>query len=114
MSLTRSTPQPGPAATDAAPRSAGAVPRPADAVPRSTDAVPRPADDVPLSTALAMASFRISRGNPTTEETAAVAAVLMAGLRRLHDSGPAAAAPRILRLPHPTRPAYRAPGSWAS
>ncbi|GAA3487728.1 MULTISPECIES: acyl-CoA carboxylase epsilon subunit [Streptomyces] len=93
MSTTGSTPQRGPAATGDA---------------------PRPTDDVPLSTALAMASFRISRGNPTTEETAAVAAVLMAGLRRLHDTRPATATPRILRLPHPTRPAYRAPGSWAS
>ncbi|MDX2680489.1 acyl-CoA carboxylase epsilon subunit [Streptomyces sp. NY05-11A] len=82
--------------------------------PRTPHSGPAATDGVPLSTALAMASFRISRGNPTSEETAAVAAVLVAGLRRLHDTGPATAGPRILRLPRRTRPTYRAPGSWAS
>ncbi len=66
------------------------------------------------STVLAMASLRITRGDPTSEETAAVAAVLIAGLRRLHETGPSAAGPQVLKLPHRTRPAYRAPGSWAS
>ncbi|OSZ61584.1 hypothetical protein OQI_04595 [Streptomyces pharetrae CZA14] len=65
------------------------------------------------TTALTMASIRISRGNPTSEETAAVAALLVAGLRRLHETGPSAE-PRARRLPHRPGPAYRAPGSWAS
>ncbi|MFF4173837.1 acyl-CoA carboxylase epsilon subunit [Streptomyces sp. NPDC001744] len=79
------------------------------------DHPPRPAGPAgpPPSTALAMASIHISRGNPTPEETAAVAALLMARLCRLHETGPSAG-PRSGRLPHRPGPAYRAPGTWAS
>ncbi|MCX5016590.1 acyl-CoA carboxylase epsilon subunit [Streptomyces sp. NBC_00555] len=67
------------------------------------------------STALAMASIRISRGNPTAEETAALAALLTARLRLLNEARqPVPSAPRTRKLPtQPCRP-FRAPGAWAS
>ncbi|WP_327364796.1 acyl-CoA carboxylase epsilon subunit [Streptomyces sp. NBC_01296] len=67
------------------------------------------------STALAMASIRISRGNPTAEETAALAALLTARLRLLHGARqPEPSAPRTRKLPtQPCRP-FLAPGAWAS
>lgn len=67
------------------------------------------------STALAMASIRISRGNPTAEETAALAALLTARLRLLHDARqPEPSAPRTRKLPTQPCPPFRAPGAWAS
>lgn len=67
------------------------------------------------SLALAMASIRISRGNPTVEETAALAVLLTARLRRLHeDRQPEPAAPSARRLPHAPCPQFRPPGAWAS
>ncbi|MFJ9646102.1 acyl-CoA carboxylase epsilon subunit [Streptomyces sp. NPDC004244] len=78
---------------------------------------PRAAAQDP-SLALAMASIRIAKGNPTAEETAALAVLLTARLRRLHEVRRAAAAePRIpRRRPRAHRPPvpFRAPGSWAS
>ncbi|MEU9235764.1 acyl-CoA carboxylase epsilon subunit [Streptomyces subrutilus] len=67
------------------------------------------------SLALAMASIRISRGNPTAEETAALAVLLAARLRLLHEasqSSPPTAGPR--KLPAVPRPTFRPPGAWAS
>ncbi|OEJ22336.1 hypothetical protein [Streptomyces subrutilus] len=67
------------------------------------------------SLALAMASIRISRGNPTAEETAALAVLLTARLRLLHEAtqaSPPTAGPR--KLPTAPRPAFRPPGAWAS
>ncbi|MER7468054.1 acyl-CoA carboxylase epsilon subunit [Streptomyces sp. NPDC097981] len=67
------------------------------------------------STALAMASIRISRGNPTAEETAALAALLTARLRLLHEARqPESSAPRTRKLPTRPCPPFRAPGAWAS
>ncbi|MFD7627311.1 hypothetical protein ACFV7Q_14960 [Streptomyces sp. NPDC059851] len=90
-------------------------PRPARPPEPTGSAEPAEPADAPASTTLAMASIRISRGNPTPEETAAVAALLMAGLRRLHETGPSTTpTPRPRKLPHRPWPTYRAPGSWAS
>ncbi|MCX5612938.1 MULTISPECIES: acyl-CoA carboxylase epsilon subunit [unclassified Streptomyces] len=67
------------------------------------------------STALAMASIRISRGNPTAEETAALAALLTARLRLLNEARqPVPSTPRTRKLPTQTCRPFRAPGAWAS
>ncbi|WP_438319509.1 acyl-CoA carboxylase epsilon subunit (plasmid) [Streptomyces sp. HUAS TT3] len=77
-------------------------------------ALPEPAPAAAPSLALAMASIRISRGNPTTEETAALAVLLTARLRRLQDARRSAPAPLVRKLPYRPRPQYRAPGAWSS
>ncbi|MFB7259094.1 acyl-CoA carboxylase epsilon subunit [Streptomyces nojiriensis] len=102
-------------ATDSGRRRAPAVApnRPHRAQPPESTRSASPAS-ASASTALTMASIRISRGNPTPEETAAVAALLVASLRLRHEAGPSAAEPRIHKLPHRRSPTYRAPGSWAS
>ncbi|MEU6479789.1 acyl-CoA carboxylase epsilon subunit [Streptomyces sp. NPDC047017] len=100
--------QPGPRTPADAPSRTPAGP------PRTLPPGPAGTAGTPLSAAPVTASIRISRGNPTSEETAAVAALLIAALRRLHDSGPATAGPQIPRPPHRSRPTYRAPDSWAS
>lgn len=88
--------------------------RPAQA-PARTDAPPTPTTAEP-SLALAMASIRISRGgNPTVEETIALAALLTARLCLLHharESEPPTVRPR--KLPRHPCPPFRAPGAWAS
>ncbi|MEU9144364.1 acyl-CoA carboxylase epsilon subunit [Streptomyces sp. NPDC048349] len=67
------------------------------------------------SLALAMASIRISRGNPTAEETAAIAVLLTARLRRLHEARrPAPSAQATRTLPPAPCPPFRPPGAWAS
>ncbi|MFI1286487.1 hypothetical protein ACH4U5_38010 [Streptomyces sp. NPDC020858] len=83
--------------------------RPAQA-PARTDAPPTPTTAEP-SLALAMALIRISRGgNPTVEETIALAALLTARLCLLHharESEPPTVRPR--KLPrHPCPPIPRA------
>ncbi|WP_327364810.1 acyl-CoA carboxylase epsilon subunit [Streptomyces sp. NBC_01296] len=84
--------------------------------PVRTDGPPAPITAEPsLALAMAMASIRISRGNPTAEETAALAVLLTARLRLLHGARESeAAAPRVRRLPRPACPQFRAPGAWAS
>ncbi|MEV7560912.1 hypothetical protein ACGFYY_15435 [Streptomyces sp. NPDC048331] len=87
--------------------------RPAQA-PARPDAPPTPTTAEP-ALALAMASIRISRGNPTVEETAALAALLTARLRLLHHARESEA-PTVLprKLPRHPCPPFRAPGAWAS
>ncbi|MFE6848167.1 acyl-CoA carboxylase epsilon subunit [Streptomyces sp. NPDC057686] len=80
--------------------------------PARTEGLPAGAAEPSL--ALAMASIRISRGNPTAEETAALAVLLTARLRLLHEARGSGAVPRVRRLPRPARPPFRAPGAWAS
>ncbi|MGP3691601.1 acyl-CoA carboxylase epsilon subunit [Streptomyces sp. IBSNAI002] len=65
------------------------------------------------SLALAMASIRISRGNPTAEEIAALAVLLTARLGQGHEA-PRPAPARTRRLPSPSCQPFRAPGAWAS
>ncbi|MFE3553312.1 acyl-CoA carboxylase epsilon subunit [Streptomyces sp. NPDC059193] len=72
-----------------------------------------PAQDTSL--ALAMASIRISRGNPTAEEIAALAVLLTARLGKRHEARQSAPAPaRTRRLPSSSCQSFRAPGAWAS
>ncbi|MFD4242848.1 acyl-CoA carboxylase subunit epsilon [Streptomyces sp. NPDC058525] len=72
-----------------------------------------PAQDTSL--ALAMASIRISRGNPTAEEIAALAVLLTARLGKRHEARQPAPAPaRSRRLPSLSCQPFRAPGAWAS
>ncbi len=64
---------------------------------------------------LALASVRVTRGNPTAEEVAAVAALLAARLRPVCEEAPSEVAPpsplaRGARRPRP----FAAPGAWAS
>lgn len=67
------------------------------------------------SLALAMASIRISRGNPTAEETAALAVLLAARFRRLHEARQSEPpAPGTRKLPPAPCPRFRPPGAWAS
>lgn len=116
-----------PLATDLAPAPAFRVPavrvappmqRPAPAPAPSPG--PTPAPDAASAAegralALAMASIRISRGNPTAEETAALAALLMARLRLAHGGRQSEAGdPRTRKLPYRPGPSFRSPGSWAS
>ncbi|MGR4884950.1 acyl-CoA carboxylase subunit epsilon [Streptomyces sp. LARHCF249] len=67
------------------------------------------------SLALAMASIRISRGNPTAEEIAAPAVLLTARLGKRHEAQrPAPVTARARKLPSLSFQPFRAPGAWAS
>ncbi|MFB8396968.1 acyl-CoA carboxylase epsilon subunit [Streptomyces yangpuensis] len=61
---------------------------------------------------LAVATIRITRGNPTPEETAALALLLTARLRHLGEDERPVARTKRLRA-GPFRPPFQAPGSWA-
>ncbi|OEJ36269.1 acyl-CoA carboxylase subunit epsilon [Streptomyces agglomeratus] len=66
-------------------------------------------------TTLALASLRVTKGNPTAEEVAAIAALLTA---RLHLQAEAQAeqetVERVRKLPVRRPPRFIAPGAWAS
>ncbi|MCX5151545.1 acyl-CoA carboxylase epsilon subunit [Streptomyces sp. NPDC048550] len=70
-------------------------------------------------TALALAAMRITKGNPTAEDVAALA-VLLTSRIRLRDEAQASppAAPQaqaqVEKLPLRPRPSFIAPGAWAS
>lgn len=74
------------------------------------------ADDRPDErTALALASLRITRGNPTAEEVAAIAALLMARLRLLDGAqAEQESTAKVHKLPVRRPSAFVAPGAWAS
>ncbi|MEW2418332.1 acyl-CoA carboxylase epsilon subunit [Streptomyces sp. NPDC046866] len=67
-------------------------------------------------TAMALAAIRITRGNPTAEEVAALAVLLTARLRMQHEAEAAQeqAGATVHKLPLRPRPAFAAPGAWAS
>ncbi|MFB6508160.1 MULTISPECIES: acyl-CoA carboxylase epsilon subunit [unclassified Streptomyces] len=78
--------------------------------------------NTPGKAALALASVRITRGNPSLDEVAALATVLAARARvhaqdASHRTGPSGpdGAGAAARTPweHPVGP-FRAPGAWAS
>ncbi|MGR4884944.1 acyl-CoA carboxylase epsilon subunit [Streptomyces sp. LARHCF249] len=88
-------------------------PDPAARADRPEPSGAAPAEDTSL--ALAMASIRISRGNPTAEEIAALAVLLTTRLRKRHETlQPAPSAARPRRLPPLPCPPFRAPGAWGS
>ncbi|MFJ2821697.1 acyl-CoA carboxylase subunit epsilon [Streptomyces toxytricini] len=68
------------------------------------------------STALAAASIRITRGNPTAEEVAAVAVLLTARLRLAAEQAAAGQEESavVFRLPRRRPPVFAPPGAWAS
>ncbi|MFC8493934.1 acyl-CoA carboxylase subunit epsilon [Streptomyces sp. NPDC057235] len=82
--------------------------------PAENPDAPASADD---AAALSLAaSIRIVKGNPTAEEVATLAALLIARMRlqqeaRERDRQPEAP---VHKLPSPRRPAFVAPGAWAS
>ncbi|MFE7777937.1 acyl-CoA carboxylase subunit epsilon [Streptomyces sp. NPDC057445] len=61
--------------------------------------------------ALSLASIRITRGNPTAEEVAALAVLLTARLRPAPPPGPST---RKLHARRPGPAPYTPPTSWAS
>ncbi|GAA1581626.1 MULTISPECIES: acyl-CoA carboxylase epsilon subunit [Streptomyces] len=69
------------------------------------------------STALSAAAIRITRGNPTAEEVAAVAVLLTARLRLAAEAQAAAGQEEsavVFRLPRRRPPVFAPPGAWAS
>ncbi|MGD9485070.1 acyl-CoA carboxylase epsilon subunit [Streptomyces sp. TRM70308] len=62
--------------------------------------------------ALAAASIRVTRGNPTAEEVAALAA-LLCGLGAAAAPGARPPAPRPRPVRHPAPAAFTPPGAWA-
>ncbi|MFJ9343627.1 acyl-CoA carboxylase epsilon subunit [Streptomyces sp. NPDC101733] len=65
-------------------------------------------------TALALAAIRITRGNPTAEEVAALAVLLAARIRPRPEEQPPQARARVYRLRRRPPPDFIAPGSWVS
>ncbi|MEV7727316.1 acyl-CoA carboxylase epsilon subunit [Streptomyces sp. NPDC087917] len=65
-------------------------------------------------TALALAAIRITRGNPTAEEVAALAVLLAARIRPHPQESPPQTQARIHKLRRRPQPDFIAPGSWAS
>ncbi|MCX4633254.1 MULTISPECIES: acyl-CoA carboxylase subunit epsilon [unclassified Streptomyces] len=72
-------------------------------------------------TALALAAMRITKGNPTAEDVAALAVLLASRIGLRHEAQATEAAParsqaeaQVERLPLRPRPSFIAPGAWAS
>ncbi|MCY0935132.1 acyl-CoA carboxylase subunit epsilon [Streptomyces sp. H34-S4] len=65
-------------------------------------------------TVLALASFRITKGNPSAEEVAALAVLLMARFRLMHEAQASAPEAQVHKLPVRRSPTFTAPGAWAS
>ncbi|KOY54645.1 acyl-CoA carboxylase epsilon subunit [Streptomyces sp. XY332] len=68
-------------------------------------------------TALALAAMRITKGNPTAQDVAALAVLLASRLRHEAQAPPAQAPQaegRVEKLPLRPRPSFTAPGAWAS
>ncbi|MEV0414672.1 acyl-CoA carboxylase epsilon subunit [Streptomyces sp. NPDC050448] len=65
-------------------------------------------------TALALAAIRITRGNPSAEEVAALAFLLTTRSRLLHEARDAQGEAPVHKLPPRRRPSFIAPGAWAS
>ncbi|MEV6731540.1 MULTISPECIES: acyl-CoA carboxylase epsilon subunit [unclassified Streptomyces] len=69
-------------------------------------------------TALALAAMRITKGNPTAEDVAALAVLLASRIRLRHEAqAPEAASQaqaQVEKLPLRPRPSFIAPGAWAS
>ncbi|MFD7084502.1 acyl-CoA carboxylase subunit epsilon [Streptomyces sp. NPDC002181] len=65
-------------------------------------------------TALALAAIRITKGNPTAEEVAALAVLLSARSRTSHEASDPQGEARVRRLPPRRHPSFIAPGAWAS
>ncbi|TDU69116.1 acyl-CoA carboxylase epsilon subunit [Streptomyces sp. KS 21] len=63
-------------------------------------------------TALALAAMRITKGNPTAQDVAALAVLLASRLR--HEAQAPQAEGRVEKLPLRPRPSFTAPGAWAS
>ncbi|WP_030869914.1 acyl-CoA carboxylase epsilon subunit [Streptomyces sp. NRRL F-2747] len=77
-----------------------------------TAPAPRSAGD---TSAPALAeSIRIIKGEPTAEEVAALAVLLTARLRQPDGTGPGQGGAQVHKLPPRPRPAFIAPGAWAS
>ncbi|MFF4104113.1 acyl-CoA carboxylase subunit epsilon [Streptomyces sp. NPDC001903] len=65
--------------------------------------------------ALALAaSIRITKGNPTAEEVAALAVLLTARIRLRNEAQTPQTEARVHKLPLRPRPSFIAPGAWAS
>ncbi|MFE2147447.1 acyl-CoA carboxylase subunit epsilon [Streptomyces sp. NPDC059456] len=72
-------------------------------------------DPVGDTSALAIAaSIRITRGNPTAEEVAALAVLLTARIRLQHEAQASPTEARVYKLPLRPRTSFIAPGAWAS
>ncbi|MFI6005857.1 acyl-CoA carboxylase subunit epsilon [Streptomyces sp. NPDC051366] len=70
-------------------------------------------------TALALAAMRITKGNPTAEDVAALAVLLASRIGLRHEAQATEAAPsqagaQVEKLPLRPRPSFIAPGAWAS
>ncbi|MFK0050135.1 acyl-CoA carboxylase subunit epsilon [Streptomyces sp. NPDC090741] len=77
---------------------------------------PGPTPDAAGDTsALALAaSIRITRGNPTAEEVAALAVLLTARIRLQNEAQSSQPEAQVYKLPLRPRPSFTAPGAWAS
>ncbi|MFE5833412.1 acyl-CoA carboxylase subunit epsilon [Streptomyces sp. NPDC056488] len=60
------------------------------------------------------ASIRIVKGNPTAEEVATLAALLIARMRLQQEARAQEPEAPVHKLPLPRRPTFVAPGAWAS
>ncbi|WP_327286188.1 MULTISPECIES: acyl-CoA carboxylase epsilon subunit [unclassified Streptomyces] len=77
-----------------------------------TATAPGPAGD---TSALAIAaSIRITKGNPTAEEVAALAVLLTARIRLQNEAHASQTEAQVYKLPLRPRPSFIAPGAWAS
>ncbi|MFF3862550.1 acyl-CoA carboxylase epsilon subunit [Streptomyces sp. NPDC002209] len=67
-------------------------------------------------TALALAAMRITKGNPSAEDVAALAVLLASRIRLRHETQAQApqAEAKVEKLPLRPRPSFIAPGAWAS
>lgn len=79
-------------------------------------AAPGPTPDAAADTsALALeASIRITKGNPTAEEVAALAVLLTARIRLQNEAQSSPTEAQVHKLPLRPRPSFIAPGAWAS
>ncbi|KOU30695.1 hypothetical protein ADK52_04050 [Streptomyces sp. WM6372] len=77
---------------------------------------PGPTPDTAGDTsALALAaSIRITKGNPSAEEVAALAVLLTARIRLQNEAQASQTEAQVHKLPLRPRPSFIAPGAWAS
>ncbi|MFJ3173979.1 acyl-CoA carboxylase epsilon subunit [Streptomyces roseus] len=80
------------------------------------DATPGPTPDAAgdMSALALAASIRITKGNPTAEEVAALAVLLTARLRLQSEAQSSQTEAQVHKLPLRPRPSFIAPGAWAS